>query len=653
MKRGRKREFEILVEYFVGRCLEAAEEQDKDEYVENLVDFRNIHYNYLDQRESLGDNANEDNSNTLDVVFSDYWADLYEELLDKPATYRNEVISAVTGIIRQSSEKGFASSFGRFLSILNRIYKKQNNFGGFDDDTKRFFIRRYSIIVGKVIEELKESASHESLDRSRKTWNMVVQTVRELLKLSIEFGDTQTYSKIMSEISEINTYEIVSGTTGFDDSLRRRKHTLGKEAESEISVLAFVLTAWAFRLARKGEIKEREFRKVASVTESERSSIEEISDIYYDQIRVGDSIGYWDRWDMNDKLEGSMGVVSTSPAVFSWLKEFFCYELFRLGEQVFIEGEIDLQQNPFPVSSVMIGEVERIEEGMTSIREDSIVQNQIDSVDVDNLIESISGLYKEAEDSYEQSVRDDIRESDLDSDMEEDFKKSVKKSFAENCTLRNTMMELGIISNDRAEEYESYSLGAYEVPRRALVSVDDNRSFHLIPGNYSNPIQDKFQDLVLEEVKLDRESIGGREELLEKVREYIDSREVKVILTSGATISIFKESDDWEYALSSQEKVFENQRALFLDTPVIRTHSNEFSVLLIYEDSPQLIEESPDDPISIELKSANVESGSDDSDRLSREERENAQYRIKAHVSYSCHFRSDSKIGVYFDLDSE
>jgi len=74
MARDRKQgEFEDLVEYLIERCLDAAQDRDKDSFVEYLIDYSDVVESYLDQRSDLGEQASESNSASLERVFSNYF----------------------------------------------------------------------------------------------------------------------------------------------------------------------------------------------------------------------------------------------------------------------------------------------------------------------------------------------------------------------------------------------------------------------------------------------------------------------------------------------------------------------------------------------------------------------------------------------------
>jgi len=110
-------EFEDLVEYLVERCLDAARDRDKDRFVEYLIDYNDVVESYLEQRVDLGSQASESNSSTLERVFSNYFVDLYRELMEAPAGFRTETISAIVTAIGRSRAAGLHSSIRPSLSI--------------------------------------------------------------------------------------------------------------------------------------------------------------------------------------------------------------------------------------------------------------------------------------------------------------------------------------------------------------------------------------------------------------------------------------------------------------------------------------------------------------------------------------------------------
>lgn len=174
-------EFEDLVEYLVERCLDAARGRDKDRFVEYLIDYNDVVESYLDQRADLGTQTSESNSSALERVFSNYFVDLYRELIEAPAGFRTETISAIVTTIRRSRDAGFQSTYQELLSVLNRCYQVEVETGEFEFQTKRFFVRRYSLIISKCVDELQASDSPDALETAWSFWRVTFGSRRRIL----------------------------------------------------------------------------------------------------------------------------------------------------------------------------------------------------------------------------------------------------------------------------------------------------------------------------------------------------------------------------------------------------------------------------------------------------------------------------------------
>lgn len=657
-------EFEDLIEYLIERCLDAANDRDKARFVENLIDFNDVVESYVEQRATIGDRASEANSSSLERIFSNYLVDLYSELIEAPEGFRTETISAIITSIRRSRNLELQSTYQELLSVLNRCYQLEVETGEFEFRTKRFFVRRYNMVISKRIDELQASDSPAALETAQSFWKVTFEQVRELFKTAIEATDEETYSEIISELTDIHHYDVISsnrqgGVDGLDDEeeeFLERKAELGRTIESQVSVLTFVLTGWAFRRFREGTLPEEEYMEIATTTESQRNSIAAVAEIYYEGIRGEGRLGYWENWNLNEAMAETMGVATSAPAALSWLQAFYCAELLRLGSQSSEGGELNLGEFPIPISKAVVAESDRIRTTLESLKGESATEALSDSeMDIDVLIEAIVELHEKAEETYQEHVREEVHESELDDEAVASFKRSVQSDFVEGCTLRNVLRDIGVIADGSSEDQEvsePQELGTLRVPRRALVSIDDI-PLHLSMQRYVSPIEKNFQDLLFENLDIRRESATSQDELLERIREYVDSRDVKAILTTlGTKDEVFRDADSYQYVLTSEERVFENQRGSFSGVPVLSMQGDEFSVLLLFAGSTQVIESSPvDSPLIMDLKPAEDTLSEEERQDLSEEELENIKDWAYADISYSCRLRTGASVGVAITIE--
>jgi hypothetical protein len=221
--------------------------------------------------------------------------------------------------------------------------------------------------------------------------------------------------------------------------------------------------------------------------------------------------------------------------------------------------------------------------------------------------------------------------------------------------VRNVLRDIGIItdgSSERTAEAESRELGTLRIPRRALVSVDDI-PLHLSMQRYVNPIEESYRDVLFENLDIGRESVATQEELLERIREYIDSRDVAAILTTiGTREDVFRDSDAFQYVLTAEERAFENQRGSFAGIPVLSMGGDEFSVLVLFVGPTQVIESNPGDaPLSFDLTPAEDTLSDEERQDLSEAELKNVKDWVYADVSYPCQFRAGPQVGVAITVE--
>ncbi|MDS0300964.1 hypothetical protein NDI76_19645 [Halogeometricum sp. S1BR25-6] len=653
--------FEDLVEYLVERCLKAADNRDKNKFVESLIDFNDVVDSFLEQQATLGNQVSDTNRESLERIFSNYFVDLYEGLIEAPPTFRTEVISAITTSIRRSRDVGFSPTYQAFLSTLNRCYRLEMETGEFEFRAKRFFVRRYNLLIRKSVDQIQASDSPAAFETARSFWEVTFDQAQQLLKTAIEATDEETYSEIISKLTEIYYYDVVSSNRqriadvgDSENEFLEKKAEFGQSIESQVSVLTFVLTGWAFRRFREGTLSEEEYKEIATTTESQRNSIAAVAEVYYDEIRGEGRFEYWEGWNLDEAMAETMGVATSAPAALSWLQAFYCTELLRLGSQSFEDGELDVRGLPIPVSKAVVAESDKIRKTLESLHTDSIVEIFIDSgTDIERLIDAIVQLHEDAEETYRNQVREDVHESALDDESVKSFEDSIQSDFVEGCTLRNVLRDIEVIAEDPSEEGgQPKELGRLQVPRRALVSVDDI-PLHLSMQRYVSPIEDRYRELLFENLEVVQESVISQEELLERVREYVDSHDVEAILTTlGVSDDVFRDADAYKYVLTSEERVFENQRGSFAGTPVLSMRGDGFSILLVFAGPTQIIETNPADrPLSIDMIPAEETLSEEDRQNLSEEELENIKDWVYVDVSYLCQFTPGANIGVAITVE--
>lgn len=654
--------FEDLVEYLVERCLKAADNRETDRFVESLIDFNEVVNSFLEQQATLGNQVSDTNRESLERIFSNYFVDLYQGLIEAPPNFRTEVISAITTSIRRSRDVGFPSSYQAFLSTLNRCYRLEIETGEFEFRAKRFFVRRYNLLIRKSIDQLQASDSPAAFETARSFWEVTFDQAQQLLKTAIEATDEETYSEIVPKLTDIYYYDVVSSnrqrTTEVwdgEDEFLEEKAEFGRSIESQVSVLTFVLTGWAFRRFREGTLTEGEYKEIATTTESQRNSIAAVAEVYYDEIRGEGRFGYWEDWNLDEAMAETMGVATSAPAALSWLQAFYCAELLRLGSQSFEDGDLDVGELPIPVSNAVVAESDKIRKTLESLHTDSIAEVFIDpGTDVERLIDAIGQLHEDAEEAYRDQVREDVHESALDDEGVKSFEDSIQSDFVEGCTLRNVLRDIGVIMEDPSQEGGSQpkELGRLRVPRRALVSVDDI-PLQLSMQRYVSPIEDRYRELLFENLELVRESVASQEELLERVREYVDSHDVEAILTTlGVSDDVFRDADAYQYVLTSEERVFTNQRGSFAGTPVLSMRGDEFSILMVFAGPTQVIESNPADaPLTIDLTPAEDTLSEEERQNISKEELENIRDWVYAQISYPCQFRTGPNLGVAIAIE--
>jgi len=657
-------ELQILIGYITDRCLSAANQDKKDSFVDYLVDYSEVVEDYFSEREALADNVNEDNDRTIQRTLRNGFRSLYDSLLNESYDYRREVLSAIVSAARGAKQRNFNSLYIDLLSDLNRCYVLEQQSGEMLFDLKRFFVRRYSILLDQPLDELKASVTEQQLKDRYELWRQAFTQAIELLRTMVEYSDEESYSHLVSRFTDFYPYEMVH-TGGYysssggeyvsESELREMKVKYGEKVRSDISVMTFIVTAWAFRLLKNDQISRETYSEIAAETQSERSSIEDISETYYTKIRAPDSggLGYWEQWNLNEALEEEMGVAVTSMSVDSWLRDFYCAELLRLGSvSEWVTNQESQQKTPVPAVRQVTNESESLDETFNRLREESLAEFLTAEVDdLDTLIDALVQLHDDAAEQYRNDMRETIRYHELDESKKDEFRASLKEKFDEDCTFRNIMSTLSLIAVGEIGD-ESHHLIDLEVPRQKLVSVDAIPIMDSIQ-RYANPVIEKFSKLVFEELEFESVQLNSNDQVIRRIQEYADSRGVEAILTSlGFTDRVFSDDSEYDPFVPPNERIFENQRGTYAGIPVISIRYEEPIVVLLFDAAEQIVE--PDlfeAPLEVEIKPG--EETLSDEDRSEMTEDEISQWRdvARAEVRYEGRFQAQGTTGVHMTVD--
>lgn len=701
-------ELQTLIEYITGRCLSAANQDKKDNFVDYLVDYSEIVEDYFSEREALADTVNKDNDRTIQRTLRNGFRSLYDSLLNVSYDYRREVLSAIVSAARGAKQRDFNSLYINLLSDLNRCYVLEQQSGEMIFDLKRFFVRRYSILLDQPLDDLRESETEQQLEDKYEVWKQAFTQAIELLRTMVEYSDKESYSHLVSGFTDFYPYEMVhsggdnnslerkiellrtiveyndeesyshlasrftdfypfemvhsggyySGSVGeYEPDLRETKVKYGEKVRSEISVMTFVVSAWAFRLLRNDRITRETYSEIAAKTQSERSSIEEVAKTYYTMIRGPDNggLGYWEQWNLDEALEEEMGAAVTPMSVHSWLRDFYCAELLRLGsESDWGTDQESERETPIPAVRQVMNEPESLKGTFNQLRDESLAEFLTAEVDdLDTLIDTLVQLHDDAADQYRDDMRKTIRSQELDESRKDEFRESVKKKFNEECTLRNVMSTLSLIAVGEIGD-ESHHLVDLQIPRRKLVSVDAIPIVNSIQ-RYANPIIENFSRLVFEELEFESVHVNSNEEVIQRIQEYSDSRGVEAILTSlGITDQVFRDDSKYDPFVPPDERIFENQRGTYEGIPVISIRYEEPVVVLLFDKSVQIVEsEMSEGPLEITIEPGEVTLSKEDRNEMTEDDLNQWRDVARAKIRYKGEFRSRGTTGVHITVGNE
>lgn len=657
-------ELQTLIGYITDRCLTAANQDKKDSFGEYLVDYSEVVEDYFSEREALADDVNQNNDRTIKRILRNGFLSLYESLLNESYEYRREVLSAIVSAARGAKGRDFNSFYINLLSDLNWCYKLEMQSGQMPFDLKRFFVRRYSILLDQTLDELKTSETEQQLEGKYEVWKKAFTQATELLRTMVEYSDEKSYSHLVSKFTDFYPYEMVhsggyssSSESDHESELKELKVKYGEKVRSEISVMTFVVPAWAFRLYKNDQISRETYSEIAAETQSERSPIERVAEIYYMKIRNPDigELRYWEQWNLDEALEEEMGAAVTLMSVHSWIRDFYCAELLRLGsESHWVNDQESERETPIPAVRQVINESESLKETFNQLKNEThadFVTAEVTNLDA--LIDSLVQLHINAAEQYHNDMTETIRGQELDETKKEEFHVSLKEKFDEECTLRNSMSTLSMITVGEIGD-ESHHLADLQIPRQKLVTVDAIPIMDSIQ-QYANPIIERFSRLVFEELKFDVMRLSSNDQVIRQIQEYSDSSGVEAILTSlGITDRVFREEPEYDPFVPPDERIFENQRGIYAGIPVVSIRYEEPVVVLLFDEAEQIVEpDLSEGPLEVQIEPGENTLSEEERNEITEDEITQWRDVARAEVYYKGRFQPQGTPGVHITVDGQ
>lgn len=288
------------------------------------------------------------------------------------------------------------------------------------------------------------------------------EVLESILRISVQEGDYQTFNNVWNLGSDRflliqpdrDVYQLEWELEEADNqeeqeriqqelAIRERQQEAVEDFQEGFTETRFIAAAWAYREVREENLGQETFQEMFS--ESIKSySFTTLAEVY---LRICDTPGFDPfRWETED-ADIFKGARMSTPAVQTWLKEFFCAMglLFLEADQYEI-AELDKGDNPMADIAINRSNYPDLTETIRAVSEDELAKTGITESELNDLDEGKAvflALHQQMEELLERREENQVIDADLDQEKVTNFKENYTSEFKDQLVLRTVFEDLG------------------------------------------------------------------------------------------------------------------------------------------------------------------------------------------------------------------
>ncbi|MFY4814881.1 hypothetical protein ACOJIV_19625 [Haloarcula sp. AONF1] len=645
--RATANEYDVYLSHFFDRCRSEIEYERPEQLREKLRGVEKL----LDEFLASGTSPNDD-GRIWEYVYGNYDSVYQRSVAQQNPKLEKQVISSLSGVfwtIRNHRDSDLiVQTLQCFGTLFARGYSMEPQ-----SDSAEFLLDRFGNAQRWILSQFKEADDVESLEEAAPLVERLLETHTSLWRTAIEHeavGSLDHLHYMLDDVYQFRQYtyappQAVRDTRDIaDDSLKTRKQDRADTYRESIDYLKFAVYGWALNLFEEGDVSGHFIEQIfTEYVESDFSSVNVISKLYFEMGEATEPLNYWERWNLDRELENSHGVASAGMSINTWLLQFYCTSLvWVLNDLDTIENleERDPDDSSITEYDHVQHHMENIIDQINSYRDDYPLAEFIDnSPSIEERCNALINYFEEVNSVLDEQERNRIRTLPISDDSVASYGESIDSQL-DSCALRTAVEEVDSITQVETLERDpnaEFTLYA-SIGRKGF--VDDG-----VPTVFNNnftELIDQYRGLVLEHLDFEEKELDAATNVSDALAETVLDEDVALIVVESMEVArILPDDERAERSSNSQLGSY----FTFMDVPVLRDVTTEFAAVVFFDEGFEYVEEVEDYPIDVDVV-AGEEVTDWDSSELPDEEDIRDYARIEH--SYMAYMDSSGPNGVVF-----
>ncbi|MEY7847933.1 hypothetical protein AB7C87_01855 [Natrarchaeobius sp. A-rgal3] len=532
---------------------------------------------------------------------------LYNHALDNGADedLRKTIINSISAIAHFAWQSNDLEAFEELLNALTNCYVSSYPQPGFDDAMVVFF-ERYNTLQFGAIQNFKNVDNANELAKSRGIVDLLLRNYREIWRRSVEYECEESIKRIHSNLEDIREFEqaqyspIAVPEDEYDQDFIEAKQDLANTFRKRIQIQKFAGYCWAYNLYVKEVYSDESFIKGILDQHAEKSfsSIESLSETYFDIQSILGEVPYWDNWETNRQLQNSLGTIVTSMGSNSWIPSFYlCFSLYLFDEDTQEKlSNTTPEELPIPVDRELRAELNNLKEQVEGFKNDYPLDFLInEEANIDKRIEKLSEVLNRAHSHAETQAIIRVREHGIDPRYIQSWQQKINDQFDNSCMLRQALKEINLLQTKRfPPDIDGVKIAAIYPHKRSFVPEEGVSK--PVTSNFQI-IWNKYNEYVLSRLTLEEYSVESLNELMDRLEEQVKKQSTSVILLG---------TGEYRRRLSDDDRLthggdLPGSYYSFLDTPILSEPTDTYAALLLFENESRGVEYVDEDGQALDI----------------------------------------------------
>lgn len=521
---------------------------------------------------------------------------LYDEVLENGAgeDLRSSIFNSISVNVRYSRQSNDLEAFDQLLNALVSCYVRSYPDPGFDEALEDFF-KRLDVIQRQITQNFKNVDDVERLAKSSDFIDTFLRYYREVWRYAVEYECSESVIRLHENLEEVRAFEqaqylpLGRSEDQYSEAFLKEKQEIADAARKRIQIQKFAAYSWAYNLYVKNILSENFLKDLfQDHAEEEFSTVESLTETYFDIRTVLEGPPYWDDWEMERQLEESRGgPVMTSMGTNSWIPSFylaFSLYLFDEGEQeVFLDSVPE--ELPFPTTEDDRLDLDSLSDYIGEFEDDYPLEFLLNGqADINERIEALSKILDRALSHAEKQAIMRVRNHPIDPDYVDSWEQEMNDQFDSSCQLRRALKEASILKQKRfPPDLDGVKVSVGYPQKRSFVPEDQVEK--PVSTNFRR-VLDGYREYVLRRLTLEERTVESIEELIDEMESVVKKRTPSIVLLqTGEQRRQFLEDERFK-----RRSAMDDTYLSFMDQPVLTEATDHYTALLLLESESHGVE---------------------------------------------------------------